>query len=124
MTDDNNSDTDTNHHQDVASRIESFIRDEGDGTGGADDPASAEQDVDSFNNNVPVFLDRTFRMIENVPDDVVCWSEAGDSFIIKQASKCLKMKIHEGWTREAPQTSLLFVMVFIELGYARWIYIL
>lgn len=35
-------------------------------------------------NHIPVFLDRTFRMIENVPDDVVCWSEAGDSFIIKQ----------------------------------------
>lgn len=35
-------------------------------------------------NNVPVFLDRTFRMIESVSDDIVCWSEGGDSFIIKQ----------------------------------------
>lgn len=38
-------------------------------------------------NNIPVFLDRTYRMVENVPDDIVCWSDAGDSFIIKQASK-------------------------------------
>lgn len=37
-------------------------------------------------NHIPVFLDRTFRMIEDLPDDVLCWSEAGDSFIIKQAS--------------------------------------
>ncbi len=38
-------------------------------------------------NNIPVFLDRTYRMVENVPDDIVCWSDAGDSFIIKQASE-------------------------------------
>jgi len=38
-------------------------------------------------NNIPVFLDRTYRMVENVPDDIVSWSDAGDSFIIKQASK-------------------------------------
>lgn len=43
----------------------------------------ASQEVGVFN-HIPVFLDRTFRMVENVPDDVVCWSTAGDSFIIKQ----------------------------------------
>lgn len=37
-------------------------------------------------NHIPVFLDQTFRMVEGLPDGVVCWSEAGDSFIIKQAS--------------------------------------
>ncbi|CBJ33318.1 n/a [Ectocarpus siliculosus] len=44
-------------------------------------PTQAEE---PFNNNIPVFLDRTFRMVESVSDDIVCWSEAGDSFIIKQ----------------------------------------
>lgn len=45
--------------------------------------ASQEEEV-GVNNHIPVFLDRTFRMIEQVPDDIVCWSTAGDSFIIKQ----------------------------------------
>lgn len=44
---------------------------------------AASQEIGVFN-HIPVFLDRTFRMIENVPDDIVCWSTAGDSFIIKQ----------------------------------------
>ncbi|CAM9487148.1 unnamed protein product [Ectocarpus sp. 4 AP-2014] len=35
--------------------------------------------------NIPVFLDRTMRIIENTPDYIVCWSEQGDSFIIKKA---------------------------------------
>ena len=34
--------------------------------------------------HIPVFLDRTFRMVEQGPADVVCWSRAGTSFIIKQ----------------------------------------
>ncbi|CAN0473932.1 unnamed protein product, partial [Ectocarpus sp. 12 AP-2014] len=34
--------------------------------------------------NIPVFLDRTMRIIENTPDHIVCWSEQGDSFIIKK----------------------------------------
>lgn len=36
------------------------------------------------NDHIPVFLDRTFSMIEQVPDDIVCWSTAGSSFIVKQ----------------------------------------
>lgn len=78
MTNDN-SDADTNHHKDGELRISPTSG------AGADDPGATEQDVDSFNNNIPVFLDRAFRMVENVPDDVVGWSEAGHSFIIKQA---------------------------------------
>lgn len=45
---------------------------------------AASQEIGAFDNHIPVFLDRTFRMIEQVPDDIVCWSTAGDSFIIKQ----------------------------------------
>lgn len=77
------SDADINHHQDAGSRRSPSPGAGRDGAG-ADDLGAAEHEVDSFNNNIPVFLDRTCRMIENVPDDVVCWSEAGDSFIIKQ----------------------------------------
>lgn len=33
---------------------------------------------------VPVFLDRTYTMVDTSSDDVVSWSEAGDSFIIRQ----------------------------------------
>lgn len=51
----------------------------------AETPALAQVE-EPFNNNIPVFLDRTFRMVESVSDDIVCWSEAGDSFIIKQVS--------------------------------------
>lgn len=32
----------------------------------------------------PVFLDRTYSMVDTGPDDVVSWSENGDSFIIKK----------------------------------------
>lgn len=32
----------------------------------------------------PVFLDRTYTMVDTSPDDVVSWSENGDSFIIKK----------------------------------------
>ncbi|CAN0097995.1 unnamed protein product [Ectocarpus sp. 12 AP-2014] len=35
-------------------------------------------------NHIPVFLDRTFSFIEDASPDIVCWSEAGDSFIIKK----------------------------------------
>lgn len=45
-------------------------------------PASSPEIV--VNTHIPVFLDRTFRMVEEVPDAVVCWSTAGDSFIVKQ----------------------------------------
>lgn len=37
--------------------------------------------------NIPSFLERILKMIENVSDHIVCWSEAGDSFIIKQVSE-------------------------------------
>lgn len=48
----------------------------------------SEQMMEPFNNNnIAVFLDRTFKMIETVSDDIVCWSEAGDSFIIKQVRR-------------------------------------
>lgn len=63
----------------------------------ADDDESAGENMDAgfcsgqmvepFNNNIAVFLDRTFRMIEIVPDDIVSWSEAGNSFIIKQVRR-------------------------------------
>lgn len=33
---------------------------------------------------VPVFLDRTYTIVDTSSDDVVSWSEAGDSFIIRQ----------------------------------------
>eukprot|EP00752_Nemacystus_decipiens_P011040 g9809.t1 len=33
---------------------------------------------------IPIFLDRAFSMVERGPADVICWSRAGDSFIIKQ----------------------------------------
>lgn len=36
--------------------------------------------------HISIFLDRTFRMVETLPDDVICWSEVGDSIIVKQAS--------------------------------------
>lgn len=45
---------------------------------------AACSEIECLSKNVPVFLDRTFKMIGQVPDDVVCWSTAGDSFIIKQ----------------------------------------
>lgn len=85
MTNDN-SDADTDHRNDGGSRFSLSPGAAADGAE-ADDPGVAEEEEDSFNNNssIPVFLDRTFRMVENVPDEVVCWSDAGDSFIIKQA---------------------------------------
>ncbi|CBJ34094.1 n/a [Ectocarpus siliculosus] len=35
-------------------------------------------------NHIPVFLDRTFSFIEDTSPDIVCWSEVGDSFIVKK----------------------------------------
>lgn len=46
--------------------------------------ASASQQKTETPTHIPNFLERTFRMIEQGPADVVCWSRAGDSFIIKQ----------------------------------------
>ena len=39
------------------------------------------------NANIPVFMERVLCMIDDLSDDVVCWSAAGDSFIVKKASK-------------------------------------
>lgn len=36
----------------------------------------------------PVFADVLFKMIDEVSDDIISWSVAGDSVIIKEASKC------------------------------------
>ncbi len=36
--------------------------------------------------NIPVFMERVLKMIEDLSDDIVCWSTAGDSFIVKKAS--------------------------------------
>lgn len=46
--------------------------------------AACSQETGRAFSNVPVFLDRTFTMIEQVPDEIMCWSRDGNSFIIKQ----------------------------------------
>lgn len=51
-----------------------------------DQAAPACEEIEPFNINIPVFMERTFRMIDSVSDDIVCWSRAGDSFIVKKAS--------------------------------------
>lgn len=51
-----------------------------------DKSAPACEEIEPFNINIPVFMERTFRMIDSVSDDIVCWSRAGDSFIVKKAS--------------------------------------
>jgi len=35
----------------------------------------------------PVFVELLFGMIDDLPDDIVSWSVAGDSFVVKQASE-------------------------------------
>lgn len=88
-----NADADHDHQQDeVRDSFSPGRREEGALSPSADEgtatgDALGSEEMEPFNNNIPVFLDRTFRMIENVSNDIVCWSEAGDSFIIKQASK-------------------------------------
>lgn len=71
----------------------------GDNTMGA---SAGSERVEPFNNNIPLFLDRTFRMIESVSDDIISWSEAGDSFIIKQVREyetyCCCVGIAHFWT--------------------------
>ncbi|CBJ33316.1 n/a [Ectocarpus siliculosus] len=44
----------------------------------------ASPEIEPFNSKIPVFLERTFRLIDNTSDDIVSWSAGGDSFIIKQ----------------------------------------
>lgn len=54
------------------------------------------EQMETFNNEAPVFLDRTFTMIESISNDVMCWSEGGDSFIIKQARASERTRDAEG----------------------------
>ena len=70
--------------------------------------AGVSEQIEPFN-NIPVFLDRTYRMVENVPDDIVCWSDAGDSFIIKQASERGVAVVERGrWPRICAAVPSLF----------------
>lgn len=55
-----------------------------------DRTAPACEEIEPFNINIPVFMERTFRMIDSVSDDIVCWSRAGDSFIVKKASDTMR----------------------------------
>lgn len=59
---------------------------QGAGDDAESDDGGCSEDAKPFNNlNIPTFLDRTFRMIEATSNDIVCWSDRGDSFIIKKA---------------------------------------
>ena len=50
--------------------------------------AGMEVDEDTFDTStLPLFTELLLRMIEELSDDVVSWSIAGDSFIIKQARR-------------------------------------
>lgn len=56
------------------------------GAGDVAEVDTSSEHAKPFNDkNIPTFLDRAFRMIERTSDNVVCWSDGGDSFIIKQA---------------------------------------
>lgn len=57
------------------------------GAGDFTDAGCCLEQMEPFKNNIAVFMDQTFRMIESVPNDIVCWSEAGDSFKIKQVGE-------------------------------------
>lgn len=98
---DNHGHADTNHQD--GSRISSSAlagavplaaageQGAGDNAAVVADDAGSEQ-IEPFSNKIPVFLDRTFRMIESISNDIVCWSEAGDSFIVKQAREREKQR--------------------------------
>lgn len=61
-----------------------------------DKSAPACGEIEPFNINIPVFMERTFRMIDSVSDDIVCWSRAGDSFIVKKASnEMVEMRLRQ-----------------------------
>lgn len=75
-----------------------------------DKTAPACEEIEPFNINIPVFMERTFRMIDSVSDDIVCWSRAGDSFIVKKASNTwggdveMRLAFVELWSvRTAPK---------------------
>ncbi|KAK1930351.1 Heat stress transcription factor A-6b [Phytophthora citrophthora] len=46
-------------------------------------PASSGLEARAGNSAAPVFLQKTYDMIESSPQAVACWSETGTSFIIK-----------------------------------------
>ncbi|KAF4037780.1 HSF-type DNA-binding [Phytophthora infestans] len=46
-------------------------------------PASSGPDARAGVSAAPVFLQKTYDMIESSPSTVACWSESGTSFIIK-----------------------------------------
>ncbi|KAL3669485.1 hypothetical protein V7S43_005877 [Phytophthora oleae] len=46
-------------------------------------PASSGPDAQASTSAAPVFLQKTYDMIESSPQAVACWSETGTSFIIK-----------------------------------------
>jgi len=53
------------------------------------EPVSRETGLDEdedllYVNTPPVFAELLLRMIDELPDDVVSWSVAGDSFVIKK----------------------------------------
>lgn len=50
--------------------------------------AGIEKDEDMFDfRPPPVFIELLLRIIEESSDNIVSWSTAGDSFIVKQASE-------------------------------------
>ena len=42
----------------------------------------------------PVFTEMLLRMIEELSDEIISWSTAGDSFVIKQARKKRQARRH------------------------------
>jgi len=46
-----------------------------------------QQENESSAINIPVFMERVLKMIEDLSDDIVCWSTAGDSFIVKKVKR-------------------------------------
>lgn len=55
----------------------------------------ASSEVEPFISKIPVFLERTFRLIGNTSDDIVSWSAGGDSFIIKQVGNKRRREARE-----------------------------
>ena len=53
-----------------------------------EEKAGVEEGEDTLDAGTPpVFTELLLRMIDQLSDDIVSWSTAGDSFIIKQARK-------------------------------------
>ncbi|DAZ94930.1 TPA: hypothetical protein N0F65_012647 [Lagenidium giganteum] len=56
----------------------------------ADDNSSPRSTGAASGSSAPVFLQKTYDMIESAAPDVACWSETGTSFIIKQPREFAK----------------------------------